>query len=427
MLRSLVKKIIPKGLFRKIEPYGHLAEAILANIVNGFPARGLKVIGVTGTDGKTTTAFLISHILKSSGLKTAKITTVAVDFADGKGDQPSPSHMTTPTVWRLMKLFKQIRANKPDWVVLETSSHALAQHRVFAVPYQIAVITNLSREHLDYHQTMEAYSAAKQKLFKLTNKTAGLKLGIVNADDQLLNDFIALTKNTVTYGLKSGDLRATKIKLLPDSSQFEAKISDDSYKINAKVTGEFNVYNSLAAIAVGRELGLKRAQIEGGLASFTGVPGRMARLSNASGPTIYIDYAVTPAALESALLAAKKVAGGKVSLVFGATGDRDRGKRPIMGQIAAKHADKIYLTDDETYTEDPAKIRAAVLGGITTTGGSKKTQEFNDRAKAIQAAVSSAKKGDVVLITGLGHQKDRNMGGTMVPWSDAEISQKALS
>ncbi|MGA3150614.1 MAG: UDP-N-acetylmuramoyl-L-alanyl-D-glutamate--2,6-diaminopimelate ligase [Candidatus Saccharimonadales bacterium] len=426
--RKIVKALIPRGLFNKIEPFGHGVEAVLFNLKNGFPAHGLNVIGVTGTDGKTTTCMLIAHMLCNSGKKVAMITTIAVDYADGAGEQPSPTHLTTASVPQLHKMFKKIRANKPDWVILETSSFALAQHRVLGVPYSVAVMTNLTHEHLDYHKTFESYRQAKVKLFKMAaHNRHGLKTGVINADDPSAEYFTNAVPNVITYGVKDGDLQATDIKTTTASSTFKVSTEGLELDIKLNLPGDFNVYNALAAVGVGQAVGLGSKQIEQGIASLKSVPGRMMRVEAGQDFEILVDYAVTPAALQSALKAARQTTSGKVTLVFGATGDRDKAKRPIMGEVAAKFADRIFLTDDETYKEDPMIIRQAVMEGIIKAGGQAKTTEVDERGAAIKQAIAEAKTRDTVLITGLGHQKDRNMGGKLVPWSDVEVAQRFLS
>ncbi len=433
-MKKFIKKLIPSGLFRRIEPAGHLLEAVLLNVLNGFPARGMNVIGVTGTDGKTTTTMLIAQMLRESGYKVAVLTTISVDYGDGQGEQPSPSHMTTASAKSLLGMLKKIKAAGVDWVVLETSSHALAQHRVWGVPYSVAVLTNLSHEHLDYHGTFQRYRDAKRRLFKLASRNKrGLRAGIINADDPSAEYFVGDTARPLTYGLKAGDLQAKNIKLHSGGSRYVVRVLEEGrekpveYRIECKIPGRFNVYNSLAAVGVGLVAGLSKDQIEKGIAALRGVPGRMHRLEIDKPFDVYIDYAVTPAALESVLKAARETATGKVRLVFGATGDRDKLKRPVMGKIAAELADAVYLTDDETHTEDAASIRRAVFGGIEEAGGAGKARVFDDRGDAIAAALEEAKKGDAVLITGLGHQITRNMGGVDEPWSDSDKVIELLS
>ncbi|MDZ7744436.1 MAG: UDP-N-acetylmuramoyl-L-alanyl-D-glutamate--2,6-diaminopimelate ligase [Candidatus Saccharibacteria bacterium] len=424
-IRSIVKKLIPKGVFEKIEPLGHWGEAVLVNLAMGMPTRGLKVIGVTGTDGKTTTCTMIYQMLRESGVKASLLTTVSVDIADGKGERPSTVGLTTASVRQLLGMLKKCRQNGAEWVVLETSSHALAQHRVWAVPYEIAVMTNVTHEHLDYHKTFERYVAAKVKLFKQANHHRGLKTGVVNVDDPSARKFAGAIKNPVTYGTKDGELQAQNIQLRPDGSTYKAVIKDESYDIECRLPGDFNIYNSLAAVAVGRAVGLNKTDIERGIASLQSVAGRMERIEVGQPFNVIVDYAVTPEALKVVLTTVQSVTKGNVHLVFGATGDRDKDKRPIMGKIAAELADKVYLTDDETYTEAPEAIRQAVFAGIEQAGGKSKTTVIDDRLEAIKTALGSAKPGDTVLLTGIGHQNYRNMGGEKQEWDEREIARRS--
>lgn len=391
-------------------------------MASGFPARGINVIGVTGTDGKTTTCTLIAQMLRSSGKKVAMITTVSVDYADGAGEQPNPTHLTTASVRDLTRMLKKIRANKPDWLVLETSSHALSQYRVLGIPFSVAVMTNVTHEHLDYHGTFSAYLRAKRRLFELVNRNKnGLQVGVVNADDKNAELFIKATKKPMTYGINRGGLLATDIKLAKDGSTFKVSGKGQApLGITCNLPGRFNIYNCLAAVAAGQAVGLTNQQIENGIASLKAVAGRMMRVEAGQPFEVIVDYAVTPSALENILQTSRETTKGKVMIVFGATGDRDRSKRPIMGEIVARLADRVFLTDDETYTENPASIRKAVFKGIESAGGANKCQEFDDRKDAIKAALTEARAGDTILITGLGHQTDRNMGGKKISWSDSE-------
>lgn len=427
-IRRIVKKLIPRGVFRKIEPLGHGVEAALWATRYGFPARGLRVIGITGTDGKTTTATLLYRSLQAAGIRAALLSTATVDLLDGKGERTNPTHMTTASSRSLMRMLRTVRAGRPEWVVLEVSSHALAQHRALSVPFDIGIITNLSHEHLDYHGTMERYAAAKRRLFeRVARNTRGLGVGISNADDPLVAEFAQVTPHPITYGIEQGSVRAQKLQLAAGKSAFVANSLDGKLPVTTQLTGRFNVYNTLAVVAALRAVGLDDKKIQKSLAQAKPPAGRMMRVDAGQSYDVVIDYAVTPAAIEGALKALREIMPGKLSIVFGATGDRDRAKRPVMGEVVATHADRIYLTDDEPYTEDPATIRASVMAGIKKAGGSKKTQEFGDRAAAIRAALKDAKKGDAVLVTGLGHQTDRNVGGKLVPWSDEAIVRATVN
>jgi len=271
-----------------------LAEAVIEEIIAGFPAKGMKVIGVTGTDGKTSTCTLIAQMLRSAGFKVAMMTTISIDYGDGV-EHPNPTRLTSLGSAQLIKRLKQIKTFNPDWLVLETTSHALAQHRVRGVPYSIGVMTNVGHEHLDYHKTFERYRDAKKMLFKHVNTNKkGLRVGIANADDPSGELFAAAVKNPVLYGVKSGDMRATDIKLTPSGSTYVATIGQESYRITCHLPGSFNVYNSLACVGVGRAIGLSRSQIELGIASLQSVEGRMTRVDEGQNFDVIVDYAHTP-------------------------------------------------------------------------------------------------------------------------------------
>jgi UDP-N-acetylmuramoyl-L-alanyl-D-glutamate--2,6-diaminopimelate ligase len=424
-IKRILKRYIPTKLFGVIEPYGHLIESIVYNCRYGFPARHVQVIGVTGTNGKTSTSFLIHRMLTEAGYKTGLMTTVA--WAIGDDIRAQTQHMTNVPVPLLMRRLKQMKAEGVEWLVLETTSHALAQHRTWGVPYSVAVLTNITHEHLDYHKTFERYVNAKQRLFRLTQKNRrGLQMGIANCDDQNGASFAAETQNSILYGIESGELQAMNIKMGVDGIRYAAVASDETYQITSHLPGSFNVYNTLAAVAVGRAIGLSREQIERGIAALSGVAGRMEPIDAGQSFGVIVDYAHTPDALENVLKALKDSTKGTLSVVFGATGDRDTAKRPVMGDVAARLADKVYLTDDETYTEDPETIRDAVYAGIVASGGEAKTTVVPDRLDAIRHAFQDAKAGDTILLAGIGHQDYRAMGGEKLPWDEREVARRLL-
>jgi UDP-N-acetylmuramoyl-L-alanyl-D-glutamate--2,6-diaminopimelate ligase len=425
--RALVKKVIPKSIFRAVEPYGHWAEAVIAQNKYGFPAKDMKVIGVTGTDGKTTTCSLIASVLRAGGYKVGVITTAYIDYGDGKGEQVNPTQLTTGNVFVLSQLITRIKANDVDWLVLEVSSHALHQHRTWGIPFSLAVLTNMSPEHLDYHGTFENYRKAKQLLFKQCKQNRnGLQTGIINTDDAVADYFITDSKNALTYGVKHGDLRATNVQPSLAGNSFTVKIDGKIQDFHTQLIGEFNVYNALAAIGVGNAIGMDVDNIAHGVSALPFVSGRMMPIKAGQPFEVLIDYAVTPGALENVLTTVRHLAGkGRVHVVFGATGDRDTQKRPAMGKVTTELADYVYLTDDETYTEDAANIRAAVMSGVSKQHRSK-VAEFDNREEAIKTALKAAKKGDVIVIAGIGHQSTRNMGGKKVAWSDIDITKRLL-
>lgn len=423
--RKIVKQLIPRSLFGQIEPFGHLLESVLFNAINGFPSRGFKVIGITGTNGKTTTAFLVHRMLHDAGYKVGLMTTVA--YGAGDDLKPQTYHMTNVPVPEMMRHLKYLKAQGVEWLVMEATSQALAQNRVWGVPFSVAAMTNISQDHLDYHKTMDSYIEAKVKLFKLANRNkGGLRTGVVNADDDSAARFTAAIDTPVTYGINKGDLQAKHIQLSATGVKYKAAVGDDEYDINCRLAGKFNVYNSLAAVSIGRVLGLDKSAIEQGIAALDGVQGRMTAINAGQDFNVIIDFAHTPDALKNVLTACKELGDGKVILVFGATGDRDKAKRPVMGEVAVKNADQVFLTDDETYTEDPQAIIKTVYKGIEAAGGQDKTTIVGDRLKAIKAAFAAAKPGDTVLLTGIGHQTTRNMGGKEIAWNEIELAQDLL-
>ncbi|HSX43523.1 MAG TPA: UDP-N-acetylmuramoyl-L-alanyl-D-glutamate--2,6-diaminopimelate ligase [Candidatus Saccharimonadales bacterium] len=425
-IRKIVKAIVPRSLFKTLAPYGHLVEAMLYSCAYGFPARGMKVIGITGTNGKTTTSFLVHRMLQESGRKTGLMTTVA--WAIGDDVRVQTQHMTNVPVPLLMKRLKAMKAAGVEWLVLETTSHALVQFRTWGVPYSVAVLTNISQDHLDYHGTMERYIAAKQRLFRLVQRNKqGLQVGIANADDRYGASFAALTQNSIMYGTEAGDLRATNIRMDSNGIVYDIAVGGEQLHIVSKLPGAFNVYNTLAAASVGRAVGLTSKQIEQGIAALPGVAGRLESVDAGQKFAVVVDYAHTPDALANVLQALRGSTKGKLIAVFGATGDRDRTKRGPMGEVVVRLADTIYLTDDETYTEDPDTIREAVYAGIVQAGGKDKTTVIADRLEAIRAAFVAANAGDTVLLAGLGHQDYRAMGGEKQPWDEREVARKLLA
>ena len=406
--RLVVKKFIPRKLFSKIEPYGHLAEAIVENVLFGFPTRGLKVIGVTGTAGKTTTCTLITHMLRESGYKVAMVTTVAVDYGDGQGAQPNSTRMTSLGSLRLLRAAKKMKAAGVEWLVLETTSHALAQHRVWGVPYSIAAFTNLSHDNFDYHGTFERYRDAKLLLFKQCDRNRrGLRVGIVNADDPNGHFFAEAIAHPVTFGIKKGDLRARDIKLTPSGSQFRATVGNDEYDITSHLPGEFNVYNCLTAIGVSRAAGLTREQIERGVASLQSVEGRMNNIDEGQDFGVIVDYACTPDAFDKIFAAIRPVVTGRIITVFGSAGRRDELKRPIQGEIAGRHSDIVILTEEDDRDQDGLKILNEIAAGAKKAGKvtDKNLLLIHDREAAVQKAIDLATAGDMVLLLGKGEER----------------------
>ena len=420
-------------------PY-HVLRADLAAHQYGFPGKRMRVIGVTGTNGKTSTCFLIWKMLNAAGHKTGLMTTVAwgVDKLEKQIE-----HMTTVDAKTLNFRMKKIADAGAEFLVLEVTSHALAQHRTFGVPIEIAVMTNVTHEHLDYHKTFENYRDAKRRLFKMA------KYGVVNEDDKSWAYFAKDVKEYITYGINSGILRAKDVKLGAQGVEYsvdgEASVGDkhaaedkhvggdknasgDMLRIKTKIPGEFTVYNSLAAVAVGLKLGLNKEQISQGILALDSVDGRMNRVDLGQNFEVIVDYAHTPDAflkVYESVVPGKK---GRIISLFGGAGRRDESTRGERGEIAAKYSDIVIITEDDSRDENPAEIAEEFVNGAEQAGflrGKNLLVELN-REKAIQMAVELAKKDDIVLILGKGHEKTILRATGAVPFEDLKVTEKAL-
>ena len=409
-----------KALLRKIPLYNqavlpyHYAQAVIATVRHGFPARKLHVIGVTGTNGKTTTCFMIWQMLNHAGYKTGLMTTVAYGVDELK---PELGHMTTVDAFTLNQRIHEIANQGAEYLVLEVTSHALSEFRTLGISFDIAVFTNLTHDHLDYHKTITNYRNAKGKLFKKA------KFSILNADDPATKYYQTLTKDYLTYGIKHGENRATDIKL----SVSGVKYSCGDINIETKIPGEFNVYNSLAAALVGQKLGLTNTQIETGIKSLTSVEGRMNIIDEGQPFTVIIDYAHAPDALEKVFNSVREHK-GKIISVHGGAGQRDPSTRPIRGAILAKYSDIVIITEDDSRDEDPDKIAAAFIKGAEKHGKTLGKDLFKelDREKAIKLALDKAKPGDLVLILGKGHEKTILRADGPHEFNDSEVVKKLL-
>jgi UDP-N-acetylmuramoyl-L-alanyl-D-glutamate--2,6-diaminopimelate ligase len=425
--RKIVKKLIPRGLFRAIAPYGHLAEAVLFNVLNGFPARGLKVIGVTGTNGKTTTSFLIHRMLHEAGYKVGLMTTVG--YGVGADIKPQVHHYTNVPVPELMQRLKAFRRQGVEWLVLETTSMALHQHRVWGVPYSIAVMTNVTHEHLAYHGTFERYVDAKRRLFKLANRNKkGLRAGIINAEDPSARLFASDILHPLTYGIGKGDLRARNLQLSPAGMRYQAKLDNVTYDIATNLPGSFNIYNSLAVVAVGKVIGLNKDQIEQGIAALEGVEGRMTPVNEGQDFDLIVDYAHSPDSFEKLFKDIKPVVKGKLVVLFGSLGGGDKGKRPLQGKLAGQYADEVIICEEDDRQENPEQIMNDIAAGALEAGKVKDTDLFliHDRVEAINFAIKRAEKGDTVLLLGKGHEKTIERADGEHPWNETDIARQAL-
>ena len=373
-------------------PY-HYLQAVAAGVKYHFPGRKLHVIGVTGTNGKTTTCFMIWQMLRNAGHKTGIMTTVAWGIDEL---EPELGHMTTVDAFSLNKRISHIQQSGAEYLVLEITSHALAEYRTLGIPVDSAVFTNLTHEHLDYHKNFTNYRNAKGKLFLKA------KFSILNADDPATKYYKTLTHDFTTYGIDHGEHRAKDIKLTSSG----LKYSYGDINIETHIPGKFNVYNSLAAALVGQKLGLSNQQIVEGIKSLDHVEGRMNVVDEGQPFTVIVDYAHAPDALEKVFESVQDHKGRIIS-VHGGAGRRDPSTRPIRGEILAKYSDIVIITEDDSRDEDPSKIAASFIKGAEKHGKvlGKDLFEELDREKAIKKALDLAKKGDLVLILGKGHEK----------------------
>lgn len=410
-----MKQLLEKLPFynEAVLPY-HYAQAVVAGFKYKFPGKKLRVIAITGTNGKTTTSFMIWHMLNQAGHKTGLMTTVAHGI---EKLEPELGHMTTVDAFTLNHRIREIKDQGAEFLVLEVTSHALVEFRTLNIPVEIAVFTNLTHEHLDYHKTFARYRAAKGKLFKKA------KFSILNADDPAFRYYKTLTKNYSSYGIKHGQNRPEKIQLQVSG----VKYLYHDMNIETKIPGEFNIYNSLAATIVGEKLGLKPAEIENGLKTLESVEGRMNIIDEGQPFTVIVDYAHAPDALEKVFESVKNHKGRIIS-VHGGAGRRDPSTRPIRGRILAKYSDLVIITEDDSRDEDPEKIAAAFIEGAEKEGKTLDKDLFKelDRKKAIELALSKAKKGDLVLILGKGHEKTILRADGPHDFEDIKVTRKIL-
>lgn len=409
---------LSEGVTRQVEEWYRRGRITALSATYGFPAKGLRVIAVTGTNGKTTTANYLNEIFKAAGHKTAMFTTAVIEIAGER--QLNELNATVASTARMQEFFRDAKKADVNFVILEVTSHSLLQHKLDGVPIECAIMTNLTQDHLDYHKTMEEYAAAKGRLFAKHPRFI-----VLNHDDAWYEyyDRYEATEQKITYGaVDTADARITQVKLYKKGSE-AMLVVDHQTKIElaTALPGKFNVYNMTAAAAAAYLFHVSVDSIADGIANLEEIPGRFERVETGKNFEVVVDYAHTPDALEQLLEAAKSITKNRVILVFGATGDRDRGKRPIMGGIAAKLADRIILTDEESYNEDPAAIRTMVMEGISDAGGEAKTEEVADRRDAIEKALRIARKDDLILITGMGHEKFRIVNGERLPWNDADV------
>jgi UDP-N-acetylmuramoyl-L-alanyl-D-glutamate--2,6-diaminopimelate ligase len=420
---KLVRGTLPPSAVHSVEEVYRRSRVHLASARYGYPARGLRVVAVTGTNGKTTTANYLNEIFKAAGYTTALFTTAVIEIAGER--KLNDLNATVALTAEMQAFFKQAKEAKVDFVVLEITSHALQQHKLATVPIECAVMTNLTQDHLDYHGTMQHYAQAKGMLFASKPRYI-----VLNRDDEWFDFFdkYQAGEHKISYGThESSDAQIKQYKLYKKGSEVTV-LFDHQTKIEmgSHLPGKYNIYNYVAAASAAYALGVPLEAIVDGIANLEAIPGRYERVAVDKPYDVIVDYAHTPDALTKLFESAREMTKGRLILVFGATGDRDKSKRPIMGEIAAKHVDRIFVTDEESYNEDPSTIRQDVLKGVYEAGGEAKTKEIADRREAIAEALSVARKDDTLLITGMGHEVFRIVNGEKLPWNDAEIVRQII-
>lgn len=459
-----MKKLLKNLLSRKTINWLQKIRAILISLKYGSPAKKMIPIGITGTKGKTTTAFLITSILEEAGYKVGRISTV--DYKVDSKITINEENMTVPDAALIQPWLKKMVEAKCRYLVMEVTSHAIDQNRVWGIPYKVAVLTNVTHDHLDYHKSFANYRDVKLKLFRWPS----LKISILNADDKSAEYFYKNLKTKKNYFFSINDdfalsrgetVVASKIFLNPTTSKFTIKSESEAVEINLNLPGMFNVENALAAACVGLSQNIRLGTIKSGLEKVRQVPGRMERIETKKGFTVIIDYAHTPDSLERVYQTLQPIVRGRLLSVLGATGDRDKTKRPIMGALAGRFADYVIVTDEEPYTENPQTIIEEVAAGVPrgralykkknratpkrkplehkihdvkefmkkdeSTGEGQWWWRISDRREAIERALKLAKFDDVVLITGMGAQTHKVVGDKHLPWNDRQVVEEELA
>jgi UDP-N-acetylmuramoyl-L-alanyl-D-glutamate--2,6-diaminopimelate ligase len=394
----------------------------------GYPARSLNIIGVTGTDGKTTTTELIAAVLAASGRRVSRINSIGSVIVGLRLE--STWRLTTPGPFVTQALLRCMKRFGSEWVIIEASSHGLAQWRLGGIAFRIGVVTNVTPDHLDYHRDMESYAAAKAVLLRNVISTgAGKGIVVLNRDDQSYSRFAALSAIRVTYGLsREADVKASRIDLSDDGSAFDIATPAQEFRGSLQLPGLFNVYNALAGVAVGWSQGLDPTSMAEGLRSVTGLRGRMSPISEGQPYSVVIDYATTQYALEQVLRFYRLRVKGKIILVFGCGGDRDPSKRSPMGEIAGLLADRVVVTRDNDRSESVYAIMKDIAEGLQRAGRREGVDYvmLPDRREAIERTCGTAEAGDLVLIAGKGDEQSINIGGREVPWNEEGVVREAI-
>ncbi len=473
---------------RVLRRWWKTAQALVAHALFGFPGRKLRVIGVTGTDGKTTTVHLIITTLESAGYTVGALSTI--QYQVGTRTWANTSKLTTPSPWALAKLLAHMVRAGCHYVVLECSSQRLDQNGLAFIPFDVAVITNITREHFDYHQNFAGYAAAKRRLFQALNHPAKIlrerrnadrggripTVAVANLDDErcasmfrepaerrygftLRRDHLPKLNGETSEVGRGGTASISVFTAYPchpeqrevgeglralpraaiEGRPYVVRAGDREALLNLKLPGTFNLQNALAAIAVGVSQGIELARITRALSEVERIPGRMDRVEAGQPFTVIVDYAVTPAAFDALYgeVSKLKAQGSRLMHVFGAAGERDRGKRPLLGEIAGKNADLVILTDEDPFHENPEQILDEIERGLQQTSDVCKLQtsdvcaaryhRIRDRREAIRTALRHARPGDIVLLTGKGAEETMAVGSQRLPWNDRRVAEEEVA
>ena len=418
---------LPDNLAVLIVPDMLTSLAVIVPYFYDYPARKMRVIGVTGTNGKTTTTYMIRSILINAGYHVGLIGTIQIMI----DNEIFPIHNTTPNVIDLQHILIKMLSHHVDYLVMEVSSHALAENRVAGIEFDTAIFTNLTQDHLDFHKTMEDYLRAKCKLFDAVSRSGQKdnKTAIINIDDEASNEIINHSLcNRITYGIRNeSDLHAVEVDVRADGTKFKIRSQFGVMNLNLHVTGIFNVYNVLAAVGATLAEKISPDVICQTLSHFKSVPGRFERVYANVPFSVIVDYAHTPDGVENVIETARQIVKNRVITVFGCGGDRDKTKRPIMGRLAAELSDIVIATSDNPRTEDPLEILKEVEVGIKEKIGDKSYECIADRHNAIFHAIAIAKAGDIILILGKGHENYQILKDRTIHFDDREVAREAIS
>jgi UDP-N-acetylmuramoyl-L-alanyl-D-glutamate--2,6-diaminopimelate ligase len=419
---------VPSGLPVILIDNARHALAVLAHAFHGWPTRGMLVVGVTGTNGKTTTTYLLEAILKAAGRRPGVIGTVEGRFEDRRWPAPT----TTPSAAALAAMTAEMRSLGGDSLAMEVSSHAIEQERVTGIEFDAGIFTNLSQDHLDYHGTMESYGAVKRRFFTAILARCRGARAVVNIDEPLGIEIAgAFGGPVITYGRQSGaNVRIEAQRPAANGAVLELEVLGERWSLSTALIGPGNAYNIAGVVAWAQSVGIAREVIREGIAGCTRVPGRLEAIHEGQSFQVVIDYSHTPASLEIALRQCRELARKRVIVVFGCGGDRDPIKRPIMGEIASRLADLVWVTNDNPRTEDPEKIADQILQGVTNHVSRITEHTLHvqlDRRAAIHEALRAAEAGDVVLIAGKGHETYQEVGKERHPFDDAQVAREWLA